>query len=227
MGYKFEFGDVLAQWPLFASGAWLTVQLSALAIVFGLVIGTLSAIGRRGRNVWVSKFCGGYVEAVRNTPLLVQMFVVYFGLAGLGWKVPVMVAAVAALVINLGAYTCEIVRAGMDAIHKGQIEAAECLALTRAQIYWHVVLVPALEKVYPALSSQFVLLMLASSITSQIGAEELTAVASRVQSETYRSFEAYLVVAVQYLLLSYLARAVFWGLGLLAFKRRRRLGTLL
>ena len=106
---------------------------------------------------------------MRNTPLLVQMFVVYFGFAGLGWKVPVMVAAVAALVINLGAYTCEIVRAGMDAIHKGQIEAAECLALTRAQVYWHVVLVPALEKVYPALTSQFVLLMLASSITSQIG----------------------------------------------------------
>lgn len=227
MSYKFEFADVLSQWPLFATGAWLTIQLSALAIVFGLVIGTFSAIGRRSSHAWISRLCGAYVEAVRNTPLLVQMFVVYFGLAGLGWKVPVMVAAVAALVINLGAYTCEIVRAGMDAIHKGQIEAAECLALTKAQIYWHVVLVPALEKVYPALSSQFVLLMLASSITSQIGAEELTAVASRVQSETYRSFEAYLVVALLYLVLSYVARATFWGVGLLVFKRRRKLGTLL
>lgn len=227
MGYQFEFADVLAQWPLFLSGAWLTIQLSALAIVFGLVIGIFTAIGRRSNRVWLSRLCGIYVESVRNTPLLVQIFVVYFGFAGAGWKVPVFVAALSALIINLGAYTCEIVRAGMDAVHRGQIEAAECLALTKAQIYWHVVLVPALEKVYPALASQFVLLMLASSITSQIGAEELTAVAARVQSETYRSFEAYLVVAVLYILLSYVSRLAFWAVGLLAFKRRRKLGTLL
>jgi len=227
MGYQFEFADVLAQWHLFLSGAWLTIQLSAFAIVFGLIIGTFVAIGRRSNNAWIARFCGAYVESVRNTPLLVQIFVVYFGFASLGWKVPVFVAAVAALIINLGAYTCEIVRAGMDSIHKGQIEAAECLALTKPQIYWHIVLIPALEKVYPALTSQFVLLMLASSITSQIGAEELTAVANRVQSETYRSFEAYLVVALLYVLLSHISRLAFWTIGLVAFKRRRKLGTLL
>jgi polar amino acid transport system permease protein len=227
MKYQFEFADVIAQWPLFASGFWLTVELSAIAIAGGLAIGILAAIGRRSGYRWLAQACSAYVEAIRNTPLLVQIFVVYFGLASLGLKVPVFVAATAALVINLGAYTCEIVRAGMDAIPKGQLEAAECLALSRRQIYWHVVLVPALEKVYPALTSQFVLLMLATSVTSQIGAEELTAVANRVQSETYRSFEAYLVVAVLYIGLSYLARIVFWGLGQLAFRRRRRLGTLL
>jgi polar amino acid transport system permease protein len=227
MRYQFEFADVFAHWPLFAAGAWLTIKLSALAIVFGLIIGTLTAVGRRSEREWLARLCGGYVEAVRNTPLLVQIFIVYFGFAALGWKVPVFIAAAAALIINLGAYSCEIVRAGMDAIHKGQLEAAESLALTRAQIYWHVVLVPAFEKVYPALTSQFVLLMLASSVTSQIGAEELTAVASRVQSETYRSLEAYLTVAVLYLLLSYAARAVFWAIGLAVFKRRRQLGRLL
>jgi polar amino acid transport system permease protein len=227
MTYQFEFADVVAQWPLFLSGLWLTIELSAIGIAAGLVIGTLAAIGRRSDTRWLAQACSAYVEAIRNTPLLVQIFVVYFGFASLGWKVPVFLAAAVALVINLGAYTCEIVRAGMDAVPKGQIEAAECLALTRRQIYWHVVLVPALEKVYPALTSQFVLLMLASSVTSQIGAEELTAVASRVQSETYRSFEAYLVVAVLYIALSYLSRIVFWALGQAAFKRRRKLGTLL
>lgn len=227
MGYQFEFADVLAQWPLFLSGAWLTIRLSALAILFGLILGTLSAIGRRSHRVWIARCCGVYVEAVRNTPLLVQIFIVYFGFASFGWKVPVFIAAVGALVINLGAYTCEIMRAGLDAIHKEQIEAAECLALSKTQIYWHVMLVPAMEKVYPALTSQFVLLMLASSITSQIGAEELTAVANRVQSETYRSFEAYVVVALLYVLLSYVARVAFWACGLLAFKRRRKLGTLM
>jgi len=227
VSYKFEFADVLDQWPLFLSGAWLTVQLSALAISFGLIIGTFCAIGRRSEHPWIARSCGVYVEAVRNTPLLVQIFIVYFGLSSIGVKVPVFVAAVAALIINLGAYTCEIMRAGMDSIHRGQIEAAECLAMTRPQIYWHIVLVPAMERVYPALTSQFVLLMLASSVTSQIGAEELTAIANRVQSETYRSFEAYMVVAVLYVLLSYLTRAGFWGFGQLAFKRRRKLGTLM
>jgi altronate dehydratase/ABC-type amino acid transport system permease subunit len=123
--------------------------------------------------------------------LLVQIFLVYFGLASIGLKVPAFIAAVLALVINVGAYTTEIMRAGIESIHKGQIEAAECLALSRAQIYWHVILRPAMERVYPALTSQFVLLMLATSITSQISAEELTAIANRVQSDTFRSFETY------------------------------------
>jgi len=118
-------------------------------------------------------------------------------------------------------------RAGFDSIHKGQLEAAECLALNRRQVYWHVVLLPAIERVYPALTSQFVLLMLASSVCSQISAEELTAVANFVQSDTYRPFETYILVAVGYLLLSLVMRAGFWGLGLLLFPRRRRLGTAL
>lgn len=164
----------------------MTILLSFPATVIGFVGGTLLAIGRRGHTHWVAKACGAYVEVLRNTPLLVQVFLVFFGLASLGWKVPAFAAALLTLVINVAAYTCEIMRAGMDSIHKGQIEAAECLGLTRRQVYWHVVLRPAMEKVYPALTSQFVLLMLASSITSQISVEELTAIAARVQSETFR-----------------------------------------
>ena len=110
-------------------------------------------------------------------------------------KFSAFTVAAAALTINVGAYTTEIIRAGFDAIPRGQIEAAEGLALSRAQIYWHVVMLPAIEKVYPALTSQFVLLMLASSVTSQISAEELTAVANYVQSDTYRAFETYILVA--------------------------------
>ena len=105
------------------------------------------------------------------------------------------------------------------------VEAADCLGLTRLQTIVHVVLLPAMERVYPALSSQFVLLMLASSITSQISAEELTATANLVQSDTYRSFEVYVIVAVVYLALSALYRLGFWAIGLILFERRRRLGT--
>jgi polar amino acid transport system permease protein len=225
MTYKFDFASVLAQWPLFLHGAWLTIQLSVIATLLGFLIGTLCAIGRNSHNAWVARACSLYVEIIRNTPLLVQIFIVYFGLSSLGWKVPAYAAAIAALVINIGAYTTEIMRAGIDSIHKGQIEAAQCLALSKVQVYWHVILRPAMERVYPALTSQFVLLMLASSITSQISAEELTAIANRVQSDTYRSFETYIVVAVFYLLLSLAMRTAFWAIGQAVFTRRRRLGT--
>jgi polar amino acid transport system permease protein len=225
MKYTFDFSSVLARWPLFMHGAWLTIKLALLATVLGFTIGTLCAIGRGSPNRFIAKACGVYVEIIRNTPLLVQIFLVYFGLASVGLKVPAFVAAVLAMVINIGAYTTEIMRAGIDSIHKGQIEAAECLALSRAQIYWHVILRPAMERVYPALTSQFVLLMLATSITSQISAEELTAIANRVQSDTFRSFETYAVVAVFYLLLSLLMRGAFWAAGQALFTRRRKLGT--
>lgn len=225
MTYDFDFTSVLASWPQFLEGAWMTILLSFPATVIGFVGGTLLAIGRRGSKRWVARACGIYVEVLRNTPLLVQVFLVFFGLASLGWKVSAFAAALLSLVINVAAYSCEIMRAGMDSIHKGQIEAAECLGLTRRQVYWHVVLRPAMEKIYPALTSQFVLLMLASSITSQISVEELTAVAARVQSETFRPFEAYIVVAVVYLALSLLMRLGLWVFGQIVFTRLRKLGS--
>lgn len=226
MSYEFDFASVLASWPQFLEGAWLTVQLSFPATLIGFVLGTLLAVGRRSAVAWLVRACGIYVEVIRNTPLLVQVFLVFFGLSSLGWKVSAFAAALLSLVINVAAYSCEIMRAGMDSIHKGQLEAAECLGLTRRQVYWHVILRPAMEKVYPALTSQFVLLMLASSITSQISVEELTAAAARVQSETFRPFEAYILVAVAYLVLSLLMRAGLWAFGQLIFTRRRRLGAL-
>jgi len=223
MIYEFDFSSVLAEWPQFLDGAWLTIQLSFPATVLGLCIGTLCAIGRRSSVRPLSRACGFYVEIIRNTPLLVQIFLVFFGLASLGWHVSAFGAALVSLVINVAAYTCEIMRAGMDSIHDGQIEAAECLGLTKAQVYWHVILLPAMENVYPALTSQFVLLMLASSITSQISVEELTAVASHVQSDTFRPFEAYILVAVAYLALSLLMRIGIWAFGQIVFARRRKI----
>ena len=225
MTYAFDFASVLSSWPQFLEGAWMTILLSFPATVIGFVGGTLLAIGRRSDKRWLVRACGAYVEVLRNTPLLVQVFLVFFGLASLGWKVSAFSAALLSLVINVAAYSCEIMRAGMDSIHKGQIEAAECLGLTRRQVYWHVVIRPAMEKVYPALTSQFVLLMRASSITSQISVEELTAVAARVQSETFRPFEAYILVAVAYLILSLLMRLGLWVFGQIVFTRKRKLGS--
>jgi polar amino acid transport system permease protein len=222
-----DFTAVLERWPMFVDGAWMTIRLAAGATLIGWAIGTLCAIGRRSSLAWARRASTAYVEVIRNTPLLVQIFLVYFGLASLGLKLPAVTVALAALTINVGAYATEIMRAGFDSIHKGQLEAAECLALSRRQVYWHVVLLPAMERVYPALTSQFVLLMLATSVCSQISAEELTAVANFVQSDTYRPFETYIVVGLGYVALSLVMRAGFWGLGMMLFPRRRRLGTAL
>ena len=225
MNIELDFATVLERWPSFLDGALLTLQLAALATLVGGTVGVLAAIGRQSGSPFIARACEVYVEAIRNTPLLVQIFLVYFGLASLGFRFSAFTVAALALVINVGAYTTEIVRAGLEAIPRGQIEAAQGLALSRAQIYRHVVVLPAIERVWPSLTSQFVLLMLASSVTSQISAEELTAVANYVQSDTYRAFETYILVAVAYLALSLLMRAGFWGLGLALFPRRRRLGT--
>lgn len=225
MGLNLDFSVVLERWPLFLDGAVMTLQLAFMAIVVGGAIGTLCAVGRGSSNRIVAGLCAGYVETIRNTPLLVQIFLVYFGLASIGFKFSAFSVAAAALAINVGAYTAEIMRAGFESIPPSQIEAAEGLALSRFQIYWHVILLPAIEKVYPSLTSQFVLLMLASSVTSQISAEELTAVANYVQSDTYRAFETYILVALAYIALSLVLRAAFWGLGQILFPRRRRLGT--
>jgi polar amino acid transport system permease protein len=225
MSYKFDFEFLADRWPDFVAGAWLTIQLTVLSIALGFVVGTICALARVYGGPVVRRVAGGYVEIIRNTPLLIQIFIVYFGLSSLGLKLSAEVSAVLALTINMGAYTTEIMRAGIESIQRTQLEAADCLGLTRLQTILHVVLLPAMERVYPSLASQGVLLMLASSITSQISAEELTATANLVQSDTYRSFEVYVIVAVVYLALSALYRLGFWAIGLVLFERRRRLGT--
>jgi polar amino acid transport system permease protein len=225
MSYKFDFEFLAERWPDFVAGAWLTIQLTVLSIALGFVVGTICALARVYGGPVLKRVAGAYVETIRNTPLLIQIFIVYFGLSSLGLKLSAEVSAVLALTINMGAYTTEIMRAGIESIQRTQLEAADCLGLTRLQTILHVVLLPAMERVYPSLASQGVLLMLASSITSQISAEELTATANLVQSDTYRSFEVYVVVAVVYLALSALYRLGFWAIGLVLFERRRRLGT--
>lgn len=225
MQYQFDFSVLIPYWGEFLDGALTTLKMTAFAVVFGLIIGILCAIGRRSASRPLQWFCGFYVELIRNTPYIIQIFFIFFGLSSIGLKLPIFAAAVLTLVINVGAYTAEIVRAGMDTIHPGQIEAAQALGLSQPQIYWDVILRPALERVYPALTGQFVLMMLASSITSQISAEELTAVANNIQSFSFRAFETYIVVAVLYLVLAILLKLAFYGFGQLIFPRRRRLGT--
>lgn len=221
MNYSFNYFAILSRWEDLLSGAIVTLGLAIFAAAIGFVIGTLIAIGRREGPSWVRGLCTAYTEIIRNTPFLVQIFIMYFGLASIGFSLSAFAVATAALAINTGAYSSEIMRAGFDSIAKGQIEAAECLGLTKAQVYWHVLLAPAAERVYPSLASQYILLMLGTSVTSQISAEELTAVTNGIQAATFRAFEAYTVAAVIYLFLSMLMRAGFMYIAHLLFPYRR------
>jgi polar amino acid transport system permease protein len=221
MSFSLHFSSLLPYWPVFLKGAWLTLKMTAVAVFFGVILGTLVAFAKRRGSGLIPRLCSIYIEAVRNTPFLVQVFILFFGLSSVGIRLPTFTASVLAMTVNIGAYAAEIIRAGLEAVPRGQIEAAECLGLSRWRIAWHVMLQPSIEKVYPALTGQFLLMMQASAICSQISAEELTAIANTVQSDTFRSLETYIVVAVLYVLLSLLVKLLAWGVGEYAFKRRR------
>ena len=152
MSYTFNFRDVFAAHDALLAGLRLTLQLTASTIVFGFAIGVGVAAAATYGPPWARRLCRGYVETIRNTPLLVQLFVVFFGLPSIGLKLDVMTVATVGLAINLGAYTAEIVRAGIESVPRSQIEAGIALGLTRRQIFRHIVLLPALRNVYPSLT---------------------------------------------------------------------------
>lgn len=222
---ELNFSYLWRNWQMLADGLWLTLVLSVCAIALGYIFGVLLAIMRRSRFAPLRLVAGAYIEVVRNTPLLVQVFLLFFGLSILGLKLPAMIVATLAMVLNTVAYTAEIIRAGFDAIKPGQWEAAESLGFSRAQSYWYVALLPATQQVYPSLSSQFVLMMLATSITSQISVDDLTAVANLLQAQSYRPFETYIVTALLYVLLSFALRFVLWAIGRAIFPRPRHVSA--
>ena len=227
MTYQFDFASVISYWRMLVSGIETTLVMSFWSTLAGFVMGILCAIARSSSYPLLRKVVGAYVEVIRNTPLIIQSYFLIFGLSSVGLTMPILVGAITAMVINVTAYTCEIIRAGIESVPRSQREAAECLGLSPLRVYWHIILVPALERVYPALTSQFVLLMLATSILSAVGTDDLFGVAGRVQSLTFRNFEVFVVLWVAYLALSFLVRVVFWLLGKAIFVRKRRLGTLL
>jgi len=208
MDYVFQFGAVWDhRWDLL-DGAWLTLRLSGGAFVIGLWLAGMLAYARETAPSAVRIAIGAYTELMRNTPLLVQLFVLYFSLPSLGIRLDADAVALIGLTLNFAAYGGEILRGGMLSIPPGQIEAARALGLSRWHTFRHVVLLPALRVAYPALASQFVLMMLGSSVVSAISATDLTAITNTLQSTTFRSFEFYFTTTGIYLLMALLTRAI-------------------
>ena len=216
MSITFDFLAVLQQWPLLLKGVAWTLGLTLIATVIGVGVGITCAWVRSqsGRAPgWLKWLVGSYVELIRNTPFIVQLFFIFFGLPAMGVKLSPEVASIIAMVINLGAYSTEIIRAGIDATPKGQFEAAASLAMDRMQTFTRVVLPPALKKVWPSLVSQIIIVMLGSAVCGQISTQELSYAANLIQSRNFRAFEAFIIATLIYLALSVGVRRLLNWLG--------------
>jgi polar amino acid transport system permease protein len=183
-------------------GTLKTLYLTAVSAVLSLLLGVALMLIRRRKQGIARRLAKVFIEVIRNTPFLVQLLFVFFGLPALGIKFSVEGAAITALTLNTGAYIAETLRAGVAALPKGQVEAGKALGLSPVSIFLDVILKPSLRMVYPALSSQFVLMMLTTSVVVSISEAELTYAAQMIESTSFRSFEVYLIVTGIYLALS-------------------------
>lgn len=215
-----NFHDLLPYTGQFVLGLQTTVELTLLSTVIGLILGAALAASRQYGANWLVGLVAIYVELIRNTPFIVQLFFVFFGLPAFGIKLSAWEAGLLALILNLAAYSTEIIRSGLAATPSGQWEAGKVLGLSFQQIFFRVVLTPAIEKIYPALTSQCIIVMLGSAVLSQISVQDLTYAANLVQSRNFRSFESYLVTAGLYLFLAILMRKLFDLIGQRLFSYR-------
>jgi polar amino acid transport system permease protein len=204
MNYQLDFTPVIDGLPSLLLGCLGTFLLAICGMLLAIVIGIGGVALRDSPLKPVRWLIIGFVELIRNTPFLVQIFFLYFALPLAGIRLDPTPTAIIALGINGGAYAIEIIRGGVQSIGKGQIEAGLALGLRKLLVFRLIVLKPALRAIFPSLASQFILLTLTTSIASAVSAYELTSVAKRIESDSFRSFEVYGTVTVLYLVISWL-----------------------
>jgi polar amino acid transport system permease protein len=219
LGYEFDFGALSQYFSLFVEGTAVTIALTVVASLLGILLGIGGAAASLGKRPWLRILIAAYVELIRNTPFIVQMFFVFFGLPQLGLRLSAAGAAVLAMTINVTAYAIEILRAGIEAVPPGQREAGHALDMQPLPIFSLIVLPQAISNVYPALVSQIVIVMLDSAVVSQIAVVDLTHVGDLIQSRNFRAFETYFVITLIYLGLAVILRRLLAIGG-----RRLRLG---
>ncbi|MBY6264930.1 amino acid ABC transporter permease [Azospirillum sp. 412522] len=209
MGYTLDFSVVLDALPTLLWGCAGTIGLALAGMALALVIGIGGVVLRGSKHRPLRSAVIVFVELIRNTPFLVQIFFLFFALPNIGLVLNPTVTAIIALGLNGGAYAIEIIRGGVQSIDKGQVEAGLALGLHKGQVFRMIVLKPALRAIYPSLTGQFIMLTLTSSICSAVSAYELTSVAQRIESETFRSFEVYFTITLMYLAISWLLMTGF------------------
>jgi polar amino acid transport system permease protein len=203
VNYEFDFSPVIAGMPELLRGCLGTLGLAAGGMFIAIIIGIGGVVLRDSKIKQLRWLVIGFVELIRNTPFLVQIYFIFFALPFAGIKLNPTPTAVIALGVNGGAYAIEIIRGGVQSIGKGQVEAGLALGLHKMQVFRLIVLKPALRAIYPSLASQFILLTLTTSIASAVAAYELTSVAKLIENESFRSFEVYFTVTLLYFIMSW------------------------
>ena len=202
MNYQFDFGPVIAGFPDLLRGCAGTMLLALSGMALATIIGIGGVMLRDSRFAAIRWLVKAFVEIIRNTPFLVQIYFIFFALPFAGIRLDPTPTAILALGINGGAYAIEIIRGGVQAVPRGQIEAGLALGLHKIQIFRLIVLKPAMRAIFPSLASQFILLTLTTSIASAISAYELTYVGQRIESDSFKSFEVYGTITLMYLVIS-------------------------
>jgi len=200
--YIFNYRSVWANKHLFLSGALVTMEIAVLGMVAGLILGMIAAVARNSNNRVARFSSSSFVEVIRNTPLLVQLYLWYFGLGSFRINISPFLCVVIALGINNAGYLTEIIRAGIEAIKKEQTNAGISLGMSWLQVFRYVIIKPALGIVFPAVCNQFVISVLASALSMVIGVRDLTYEAVNLQARTFRSIETYVVAIIAYIILS-------------------------
>ncbi|MCM0647809.1 amino acid ABC transporter permease [Clostridium swellfunianum] len=199
-----DFSFMSKYYSFFLDGAKFTIILAIFTVLFGVLFGVLLALLRLSKNKVLNFIATAYVEFIRGTPLMVQLFIIYFGLPNLiGFPLPDMLAAILALSMNSAAYIAEIIRAGIQAVDKGQMEAARSLGMNYGMAMRHIIIPQAIKNILPALGNEFIVVIKESSIVSVIGIGELMYNADTVRGNTYKAFEPLLIAALMYFIMTF------------------------
>ncbi|GAB5094928.1 amino acid ABC transporter permease [Caballeronia sp. LP006] len=215
MGY--EWLTLAGYFSDFLHAAWLTLQITLLAFILAMALGLLTALASGSKSRVLRGIASVYIEVIRNTPVLLQIFIVFFGLPSLGITLDAYTAGVIALGVNVGAYLAEVFRAGIQSVPKGQLEAASILGLERSQIFTQVVLPQAARAVYPAIVNNLIQLLLGTSLLSAIALPELSGTATVINSRTLLYVQTFTVTLLAYLVLSNLLSWAAGQIGLRLF----------
>lgn len=200
---EFDFSIVADTFPLLLKGAGLTLQITAMSVGLGLIFGLIMGMAELSKNPLFRIPAKVYVDFIRGTPLLIQIFIIYFALPTiLGTRIDPFIAAVAACSLNSTAYIAEIFRAGIQSISQGQLRAGLSLGMTHAQTMRYIILPQAIKRIIPPLGNEFIAMLKDSSLVSVIGFEELTRSGQLVIAETYATLEIWSVVAILYLVMT-------------------------
>jgi arginine/ornithine transport system permease protein len=212
---------VLANWPLFARGIWITLELTAIAVVAGFLIALPAGLARARRIRWVSPALGAYVYLFRGTPLLVQTFLIYYGLAQFGWIRASWAwellrnpwgCAVIAFSLNSGAYATEILRGAFETTPRGELEAAEALGLRPSMVTWLVLVPSSLRRALPQYGNEVVFMLHGSAVASVITIQDILGAGRTLNAKFYLAYEGFVTAALLYMAITFLVVLAFRGL---------------